>query len=110
MPLKTDIFKPARVESVTMNPLAKAELEENKSVVDQDLASGFGTEEGIANVDENIAAYGTDLTQTPEPTYEAPVPQQSAGNLLIITGSFNSRENAASQVDDLSNQGSRLKL
>jgi nucleoid DNA-binding protein len=110
VPLKTDIFKPARVESVTMNPLAKAELEENKSVVDQDLASGFGTEEGIANVDENIAAYGTDLTQTPEPTYEAPVPQQSAGNLLIITGSFKSRENAASQVDDLSNQGFKAEI
>lgn len=94
VPLKTDILKPVKVELVTMNPLAHAELEENKSIVDQDMASG----------------YGTDLTQTPEPAYEKPVPQQSAGNLLIITGSFKSRENAVNQVDDLNSQGYNAEI
>jgi len=110
VPLKTDILKPVKVELVTMNPLAHAELEENKSIVDQDMASGYGTEEGVANVYESTAAYGTDLTQTPEPAYEKPVPQQSAGNLLIITGSFKSRENAVNQVDDLNSQGYNAEI
>lgn len=110
VPLKTDILRPARVETVTMNPLAHAELEENKSIVDQDMASGYGTEEGVANVDDYTAAIGTNLPQTPEPAYEAPVPQQFAGNMLIITGSFKSRENAAIQVDDLKSQGFKAEI
>ena len=85
-------------------------MEENKSIVDQDMASGYGTEEGVANVYESTAAYGTDLTQTPEPAYEKHVPQQSAGNLLIITGSFKSRENAVNQVDDLNSQGYNAEI
>lgn len=109
VPLKTDIFKP-RVESVTMNPLATAELEENRNIVEQDLASGSETGEVILPVDESVPAYGTDLSQTPEATYEAPVQQQPAGNLLIITGSFKSRENAASQVDDLNSQGFQAEI
>jgi len=101
VPLKTNIFK-TKVETTTMSPLTKAELENNKIIVDKDLAGELAAEEEITGSDE--ADPGTGPPAVPSSFPEAPL-QQSTGNILVITGSFRSENNAASQAGELNSEG-----
>lgn len=89
VPLKTDLFK-AKVESTTMNPLAAAEIEHNKTVIDIDKESAI--------VEESIIP-------EPNPPEVAEPTIVSLENYYLITGSFLAEENAVSQVNMLKDEG-----
>ena len=90
VPLKTDLLK-SRVESTSLNPLAKAEFESNKAAVDSNIP------EVVIRVEESAAQ--------PSAT-EAVVPEVVAKEAYcIITGSFKVRHNAEIQADMLSMEG-----
>ncbi len=94
VPFKTDLFK-AKVESTSMNPLVKAEFENNKKAVDQgNYNEAPKNEKATTPVsDKNIA-----------PEVVAPVVPER-GEYIVITGSFKSKENADSQVNMLKEEG-----
>jgi nucleoid DNA-binding protein len=87
VPFKTNIFK-SRVEATSLNPLASAEFENNKSAVDEKVAAVKELpEQGSTNPEVVIPAINsTDI-------------------YCIITGSFRSRENAETQAGMLKNAG-----
>lgn len=87
VPFKTNIFK-SRVEATSLNPLASAEFENNKSAVDEKAAAVKELpEQGSANPEVIIPAVN------------------STDAYCIITGSFRSRENAETQAEMLKNEG-----
>ena len=86
VPLKTGLFK-NRVEVTSLNPLVKVEFEDNRKAVD-----------------EAIVLITPDSSVIPEPMVEEPVPPQTY-NYSIITGSFQSEENAASHLNTLKAEG-----
>ena len=87
VPFKTNIFK-SRVETTTLNPLASAEFENNKSAVDEKVAAG------------------KELPETVSARPEVIIPAvNSTESYCIITGSFKSRGNAESQFDKLKKEG-----
>lgn len=94
VPFKTDLFK-AKVESTSMNPLVKAEFENNKKAVDQ----GNYNE---APKNEKATTHVSDKNIAPEVVAPA-VPER--GEYIVITGSFKSKENADSQVNMLKEEG-----
>jgi nucleoid DNA-binding protein len=87
VPFKTNIFK-SKVEASTLNPLASAEFENNKSAVDEKSSE-------IKESPEKVS-------QTPEVVIPA---AGSAENYFIITGSFRSKENAETQLEMLKKEG-----
>ncbi len=90
VPLKTDLFK-SKVESSSLNPLAKAEFESNKAAVDSNIP------EVAIRVEESAVQ--------PSAT-EAVVPAVVAKEAYcIITGSFKVKQNAEIQADMLSKEG-----
>jgi nucleoid DNA-binding protein len=94
VPLKIDRIR-TKIESTTMNPLASAEFEHNKQVMD-----------GGIKVDS--AKVETKIEPVPEKT-AAPVAAISVAaeskTYFLITGSFKSEENAVSQINMLKTEG-----
>jgi nucleoid DNA-binding protein len=84
---KTNIFK-SKVEATSLNPLASAEFENNKSAVDEKAAAAQDQSEKV--------------TASPEVVIPA---VSSADNYCIITGSFRLKENAEAQVEMLRKEG-----
>ena len=76
-----------------MNPLAHAELEENKSIVDQDMASGYGTD---------LHKRRSQLMKT----CSSAICRESVNNHR----KFQVKENAVNQVDDLNSQGYNAEI
>jgi nucleoid DNA-binding protein len=94
VPLKTDFFK-AKFEATTLNPLVNVEFENNKKAVDEEIKTE------LPKIIDNPA-------QVPEVTSftESKLPASEEVSMYsLITGSFKSEENAASQVDILKAQG-----
>ncbi len=88
--LKTQIFKP-KAEISSLNPLAKAEFEENREAVDQ----------GVPEV--KIAVTEPEVQNQPSET-GLPVVEEKA-SYCIITGSFRVRQNAEIQANILKKEG-----
>jgi hypothetical protein len=84
---KTNIFK-SKVEATSLNPLASAEFENNKSAVDEKAATATAQSEMVP--------------ATPEVVIPA---VSSTDNYCIITGSFRFKENAEAQVEMLRKEG-----
>jgi nucleoid DNA-binding protein len=90
VPLKTDLFK-SKVESSSLNPLAKAEFESNKAAVD-------------SNIPEVTVKTQESSTQpTPAETVIPSIVEKKS--YCIITGSFKVKQNARLQADMLSKEG-----
>jgi nucleoid DNA-binding protein len=87
VPFTTNILK-TRIEKASLNPLASAEFENNKSAVDEKVAAVKENTETVSSNPEVIIP----ATGSPE-TY------------CVITGSFRSRDNAENQVEMLKNEG-----
>ena len=87
VPFKSKIFR-TKVDTLSLNPLATAEFENNKSAVDRNAASDRVTS-GNAAI-------------TPDVIVPAAGDQE---NYCIITGSFQSKDNADSQAEELKKQG-----
>jgi len=92
--LKTDIFK-AKVETSNMNPLVTAEFEQNKKAVDQDV------KDDAAKLTEDIPGV---IEEPAQPVTINPVYDEE-NTYFLITGSFKSEENAASQLNMLKKAG-----
>jgi hypothetical protein len=90
VPLKTNLFK-TKVETSSLNPLAKAEFENNKEAVDKAASS----------------ATNTPVDKVVQPSVSEPVVTISAeeNSYCIITGSFKLKKNAESQASMLSKEG-----
>lgn len=86
VPLTTGIFKP-KVEVTTLNPLVKAEFEDNRKAVDESI---------ITVIPESPAK--------PEPVNTEALPAEEY-NYSVITGSFQSEQNAVSHVNSLKEEG-----
>lgn len=116
VPMKRDLFR-ARVETVTLNPLVNAEFENNRRALDEDDSAGT-TIAGLTgektekpepeSMTEAIPESMTEAipetipkTVSPEPV----IPVVSEGPFHIITGSFQSEENARAQSDMLKAEG-----
>ncbi|MCX6332699.1 MAG: SPOR domain-containing protein [Bacteroidia bacterium] len=90
VPLKTKLFK-SKVETSSLNPLAKAEFESNREAVDQ------GVPKATINAGEE---------KIQQPVVETVIPVvEVTDSYYIITGSFKIRQNADIQVSMLSKQG-----
>jgi nucleoid DNA-binding protein/cell division protein FtsL len=110
--LKTDLLK-TRVETTTMNPLVSAELEFNKAALDTDITSD--TSATSVQLETNItdtAKSEADLPVAETIAKPEVVPAQtttpavvSTASYFIITGSFQSEENAGKQVILLQAEG-----
>jgi nucleoid DNA-binding protein len=79
VPLKTNLFK-SKVETSNLNPLAKAEFENNKEAVDKDIPTV------TINAEENT-------NQQAAPETVVPV-SEAKDTYCVITGSFKFRQNA----------------
>lgn len=118
--LKTDFFRQA-VETTSMNPLANAEFEHNKAAVDQNMAE---TQLNVvpeikdeAEPQPTITDTAVDETVTASPEPEKitqPLKQASVltatHTYYIITGSFQSEDNAGRQVSQLQSEGFNPRL
>ena len=120
VPMKRDLFR-ARVETVTLNPLVNAEFENNRRALDEDDSAGttvagltgekaeipepVSTTEAIPEaIPESIPETGPEtIAKSAPPTPVIPV--VSEGPFHIITGSFQSEENARTQSDMLKAEG-----
>ena len=90
VPLKTNLFKP-RVEVSSLNPLVSAELEHNRVAVDE-----LVKEETAKQPEAPVIA-----SEPPADEAVAPV----SARYHLITGSFQSHENAVKQVNMLIEEG-----
>lgn len=107
--LNPDFLK-AKVETTTMNPLANAEFEHNKIAIDE-IEAGKA-DESITSADtavsnENVTDEAANVAETaPEPSIveTSPVITEKS-SYYIITGSFQSEENAGKQVAQLQAEG-----
>jgi nucleoid DNA-binding protein len=118
--VKTDIFK-GSIEKSTLNPLASAEFEQNKAVVDEENATvqpiiSIEAETKTAdsfNIKEETTAPVTvaaqPVTVVPEPLIKPAEPSvnkiTTEAAYCIVTGSFQSEENAMVQVNQLKAAG-----
>lgn len=89
VPFRTDIFK-SKVESTTLNPLAKVEFESNKKAVDESIAAG-----SVKATENNVQAV---------PMTVIPV-TKTENNYCLIIGSFKFKENAETQAGILKKEG-----
>ncbi|MCU0455944.1 MAG: SPOR domain-containing protein [Bacteroidales bacterium] len=89
VPLKTDLFR-SKVEATNLNPLAKAEFEENRAAVDSSVPE--------------VVIPSAETAGEPTVT-EAVQPSQLSDSYYIITGSFKLRQNAETQAKALSGEG-----
>ena len=88
--LKTQLFKP-KAETSSLNPLAKAEFEENREAVDQ----------GVPEVKITVTE---PAVQNQASETVVPVTEEKA-SYCIITGSFKVRQNAEIQANILKKEG-----
>jgi hypothetical protein len=95
VPLKTDLFK-AKIESTNLNPLANAEFEYNKKIVDRTLS--IDSTKNIETDNKPVA----EISLAPEVVKP---PESKGKTYYLITGSFKSEENAVYQVNMLKNEG-----
>lgn len=98
--LKTDFLK-ARIETSNLNPLASTEFEHNKSAVDNKIAT---VDSSVFN---SAASDSAPITQ-PLVVAVSSAPAESItvkSSYFIITGSFQSEENAGRQVRQLQAAG-----
>jgi nucleoid DNA-binding protein len=118
--VKTDLFK-SSIEKTTFNPLASAEFEQNKAIVDegneaQPIISITETEakatEDPAIIKDEVTAPVTVISErvnvVPEPVSKPTEPSakvSSESGYYIVTGSFQSEENATVQVNQLKSAG-----
>lgn len=114
--LKADFLK-AKVETTTMNPLANAEFELNKAAVDKVASkepavvafpSDSATSETAIIEEKTIEAVPESKPEiTPAQAYSEHASDLAAKNntYYIITGSFQSEENAVKQVSQLQAEG-----
>jgi len=100
IPFRTDIFK-SKVEATTMNPLATAELENNKKAVDENLLTGKANNNEVpGTVSDNPVIPDT------KPLVETVVPVSTNEEIyLMITGSFKSEQNAMAFSEKLKKEG-----
>ena len=106
VPLKNQFNNKAVVESVTFNPLATAEIENNRNAIDSDLItlSGSKEEELVKSTEKNISEKPVEtLPVNPPSSPSVTVAEEST--YYIITGSFKSEENALSHVKALKEDG-----
>lgn len=89
VPVRTDLFR-SRVQTVTLNPLVKAELEHNKSAVDASISSKIVSPEAVAPATPPASAW---------------VPPTLRDGYFVITGSFQSEQNALLQASQLREEG-----
>lgn len=90
VPLKTNLLR-SKVETSNLNPLAKAEFDENNEAVSK-----------VGNEPSSLATPETERQPVAENVVPVIEPQDS---YYIITGSFKVRQNAQLQADILSKQG-----
>lgn len=115
--LKADFLK-AKVETTTMNPLANAEFELNKAAVDEFVSKepavvAFTSDSTESITKEKIIEAVPEITpeRKPEITPEQVYLDQPSNIIAksttyyIITGSFQSEENAEKQVSQLQAEG-----
>jgi len=105
IPLKTQLYDKARVESVTLNPLVTAEFENNREAIDSDLTDLSGIKTGI---DAKLPEKTTEINAaaaSPDNAPAAEVTKPEDGKFYIITGSFKSEENALSHIKALRKEG-----
>jgi hypothetical protein len=97
--VKTDLFK-ARVESGTMNPLVSAEFENNRAALEKETLTE--PEKGTEAVISKDTAAIIIAASAEAPSLKSVT---SAAAYYIITGSFQSEENAGKQVSQLQSEG-----
>jgi cell division septation protein DedD len=123
--LKTNLFRPG-LEITTMNPLLNAQLEHNRAAVDSMAAGVQNTEDTAVQVGDALAPEVMPViedTPAEQPAVSekavndqasaSPVPSKETGNAkitavrqyYIITGSFQSEENAGKQARLLQAEG-----
>ena len=96
VPLKTDLFR-IKTETTSLNPLVTAEFENNRKAVD---------ESAMKTVAIDSSAFAETAPVEPSGPVEAPVVTASATDQYsVITGSFQSEENAVSHVESLREEG-----
>ena len=100
VPLKTNLFK-TKVEATSMNPLATAEFENNKKVVDRsepgtEAVENKVREEPAGNKKEAVITAPVESTPATAPDYET---------FCLITGSFKMKANAENQARLLKENG-----
>lgn len=103
--LKTQLFRPG-IETTSMNPLVSAEFENNRNAVDNEAVT-----EPEKNVEDATVHVGDSnaVVTVSETVSEVPVAPAASGTMTgayyIITGSFQSEENANKQVVLLQAEG-----
>jgi hypothetical protein len=91
VPLRTDLFK-TKIESSNLNPLATAELENNRKAVDEMTMTEPLISEEIAPV-VDVNSEGSEVVPVEKTAY------------YLITGSFQLKDNAEYQADILTKEG-----
>ena len=102
IPVKIDLFK-ARIETTTLNPLVTAELEHNKSAIDDAKAEANVKEDSFPLIKESVEIKAVEPVDS-----KIILPAEPAGpqaGYFIITGSFKSEENALVQIRKLRTDG-----
>lgn len=102
---RTDLFR-HRIETSTMNPLVSAELEHNMTAL-EDVRTNTIPESAIATeekTDSETTAAESDIQPVSEPPAKTALAKTS-GAYFVITGSFQSAENAGKQVSLLQAEG-----
>lgn len=117
--LNTDFLK-SGISQTTMNPLVSAEFEHNKAALDSDNAGTTAVLQPSDFSEKESVKADTALTDTPALTSDDIVAEPEAvmpaadnaeasltasGSFYIITGSFQSEENAGKQVSQLQAEG-----
>jgi hypothetical protein len=104
--LRTDLIK-AKIETTTLNPLASTEIEHNRKAIDNIVDSALTVVLPPADSSNTLAAEITvsDASEIREPLTAKIVTPVSKNNYYLITGSFQSEENAGKQVSILQAEG-----
>lgn len=105
VPLKTDIFR-SRMEKASLNPLASAELEQNRKAIDE-MPVITGTDDRTTET-LTSAANEESLQVTAIP--DATVQPETIHSYYIIAGSFLSADNAMVMADKLRSMGYQPEL
>lgn len=114
--VETDFFR-NKIETVSLNPLVTAELDNNKAVVEQEIAANI-INESISSIDESKASGNESNDEIVNPVIENTTPSigsstpviENVSTYYIITGSFKSVENAGKQVSQLQSEGFNPEL
>ena len=101
VPIKTGLFR-VKTETTSLNPLATAEFENNRKAVDESAKK---------TVVIDSSAFAEALPVEPAEPVETPVAVVTATNQYsVITGSFQSEENAISHVESLREEGFKPEI